>query len=52
MAKPASAFVVLPAAVAKKSAARSGSLRTETGGQPNKNDILRRSRERIGTRSF
>ena len=52
MAKPASAFVVLAAAVAKKSAARSGSLRTETGGQPNKNDILRRSRERIGTRSF
>jgi hypothetical protein len=36
MAKPASAFVVLSAAVAKKRAARSDSLRTETGGQPNK----------------
>lgn len=52
MAKPVPAFVVLAAAVAKKSAARSGSLRTETGGQPNKNDILRRSRERIDTRSL
>jgi len=29
-------FVVLAAAVAKKSAARSDSLRTETGGQANK----------------
>jgi len=52
MAKPVPAFVVLAAAMAKKSAARSDSLRTETGRQPNKNDILRRSRERIGTRSF